>query len=239
MSPMAKTKDTEISTRFYSILETLFRELDQKEIRREVEVLKKTNPKSSPEALARMLIRRSAIRTATVGAAAGVAGGPWALLAMAPDIFNLVRVQSRLVLSIAFLYGRAPSLKERFREVLAVLAASTGTTFARQGVRRLVARGFETRAARDIVRKIGGRYLARKAPAVIPAVGSIAGGAMNYLSVRAVGQAAIEYYSNEQENAPPRRKAPARKKARKRKVAASGTKRARRSRAGARTTVRK
>lgn len=212
---MPAAKKPTLGDRFYEILEGLFRELDQAEIRREVDALRKRHPRASSASLSRMLIRRAALRTASVGAAAGVAGGPWALLAMAPDIFNLVREESRLVLSIAFLHGRRPSLKERFREVLAVLAASTGSSIARQSARRLIARGLESRAARSIVRRVAGRMMARRLPAAVPVIGTVLGGTMNYYSVKAVGEAAIRFYSeSEPTDAPKSASRPGRKKVR-------------------------
>ncbi|MDX1583806.1 MAG: hypothetical protein R3338_09430, partial [Thermoanaerobaculia bacterium] len=123
---MARKND--LQNRFYEIIEDLFRELDQDSIKAEVDALRKEKPKATREEIAKDMIDRTAKKTAMVGATAGVPGGAFGLLAAAPDIFNLVRSQSRLVLSIAFLYEQKPGLDERFREVLAVLALSTGAS---------------------------------------------------------------------------------------------------------------
>lgn len=184
---------------FYRLLETLFKELDQDSIEREVAELRLQRPMTPPEELARFLTKRAARSAAAVGAAAGAAGGPIGMLAMAPDIFNLVRLQSRLVLSIAFLYGRKPHLSERFREVLATLAISTGASASRQGARYLLRRGLEGKAAEKIVRQIAGRFLARRVPAVVPLIGGAAGAGLNYLAVQATGKAAIAFYSKPEE----------------------------------------
>lgn len=180
---------------FYRLLETLFKELDQDAIERDVAELRLQRPTTPPEELARVLTKKAARAAATVGAAAGAAGGPVGILAMAPDIFNLVRLQSRLILSIAFLYGRKPHIKERFREVLATLAISTGASASRQGARYLLRRGLEGKAAEKIVRQIAGRFLARRVPAVVPLIGGAAGAGLNYLAVQATGKAAIAFYS--------------------------------------------
>ena len=180
---------------FYRLLETLFKELDQDAIERDVAELLLQRPTTPPEELARVLTKKAARAAATVGAAAGAAGGPVGILAMAPDIFNLVRLQSRLILSIAFLYGRKPHIKERFREVLATLAISTGASASRQGARYLLRRGLEGKAAEKIVRQIAGRFLARRVPAVVPLIGGAAGAGLNYLAVQATGKAAIAFYS--------------------------------------------
>ena len=191
-----KDRRQHLAERFYSILEKLFEEIDQEEIAREVKALQKSHPKESKEQLSRRLMKRAAARTASVGVAAGMVGGPFGLLAMAPDIFTLVREQSRLVLSIALLYGQKPGLQERFREVVAVLAVSTGTTAARRGVRMMVERGLERAVAEKIVKKTVGKYIARRLPKLVPVIGGMVGGAVNILAVAAVEKAAVEYYGS-------------------------------------------
>ncbi|MFA6957584.1 MAG: EcsC family protein [Thermoanaerobaculia bacterium] len=176
-------------------LDRLIREIDQDEIVSNVAQLREKHPGETREELARRLLIKGAVKTATVGTAAGAFGGPMALLAMGPDIFTLVREQSRLVLSIAVLYGQKPKVDERLREVLAVLAVATGTTLARAGVRKLVTRGLETELAETIVKKIAGRAIARRLPRIIPIIGGLVGGAVNIGAMVAVERAALEYYS--------------------------------------------
>jgi len=177
--------------RFYDLLEKLFKEIDQESIQAEVAALKKAKPELTREQLAQHLTKKAAVRVAAVGAAAGVAGGPLAILAMAPDIFNLVLQQSRLVLSIAFLYDRKPHLKQRFKEVLATLAVATGASAGRV----VAMKGIERAAAAKIARKIFGKFLQRRIGTIAPIVGTIAGGTINYMSMRGVGKAAVAYYS--------------------------------------------
>jgi hypothetical protein len=181
-------------SRFYDLLQRLFKEIDQESIQAEVAALKKAKPEMSREQLADHLTKKAAVRVASVGAAAGIPGGPLAVLAMAPDIFNLVLQQSRLILSIAFLYDRKANLKQRFNEVLATLAVATGASAGRMGVRVLLAKGLEKSVAKKFARKIFGRFLARRLPTVAPLVGTVAGASINYLSMRAVGKAAVAFY---------------------------------------------
>lgn len=180
--------------RFYELLEKLFKEIDQDVIRTEVQALRESRPDESREQLAEYLTKRAAVRVASVGAAAGLPGGPLGVLAMAPDIFNLVLQQSRLVLSIAFLYDRKPYVKRRFQEVLATLAVGTGASAGRVGVRMLIAKGLEHAVAAKLARKIFGKYLVKRIPKIVPVVGTIAGASINYVSMRAVGRAAVAYY---------------------------------------------
>ncbi|HVT03164.1 MAG TPA: EcsC family protein [Thermoanaerobaculia bacterium] len=183
------------SDRFYSMIETLFEEIDQESIREEVRKLREAYPRESRKRLARRLSRKAAFRVAAIGAAAGAAGGAFALLALGPDIFALVREQSRLILAIAFLYGREPRLPERFREVLAVLAVSTGATAAREGASYLLAKGLEEELPKKLIRKIAGKFVARSLPEIAPVIGSVVGAAINALAVKGVEKAAVAYYS--------------------------------------------
>ncbi|HYI08070.1 MAG TPA: hypothetical protein VEK57_03275 [Thermoanaerobaculia bacterium] len=195
---MAKKETTEEPSRYYNLLEKLFKEIDQDSIQAEVKALRKAKPELSREQLADHLTKKAAVRVASVGAAAGIPGGALAVLAMAPDIFNLVLQQSRLVLSIAFLYDRKPHLEQRFKEVLATLAIGTGASAARLGVRVILEKGLERAVAGKLARKIFGRYLVRRVPSIAPIVGTVVGGGINYLSMRAVGKAAVKFYSEEE-----------------------------------------
>lgn len=197
------TKKDQGSDRYYDLLEKLFKEIDQQSIKAEVAALRKAKPQMEREELAHHLTKKAAVRVASVGAAAGVPGGALGVLAMAPDIFNLVLQQSRLVLSIAFLYGKKPHVSQRFREVLATLAVATGASAGRTGVRLLIAKGLERAAAGKLARKIFGRFLVRRLPMVAPLAGTVAGATINYLSMRAVGQAAITYYGGGEESPRP------------------------------------
>lgn len=183
-----------LERRFESLFEKLMKELDQDQIRRDVESIRAEHPDETREEIASRLARKAALRTATVGATAGALGGPMALLAMAPDIFTLVREQSRLTLSIAFLYGQKPDLDERSREVLAVLAVATGTTVARSGARTIITKGLESKLAERIFRKIAGDFVIKRLPRIIPIIGGIVGGTVNVLAIAAVERAAIDYY---------------------------------------------
>jgi uncharacterized protein (DUF697 family) len=62
-------------------------------------------------------------------------------------------------------------------------------------VRKLVTRGLETELAETIVKKIAGRAIARRLPRIIPIIGGLVGGAVNIGAMVAVERAAIEYYS--------------------------------------------
>ena len=182
--------------RFYGLLERALRDIDQKAIEADVKALRKLKPGASRRELAMYMTNRAARKTAAVGAAASTATGVISLVALAPDIFNLVRQQSRLVLSIAYVYDHKPTLRERTREVLLTLGTATGASVTKKGAQYLVMRKLGESSVKRLARQIAPRLIGRKlAAAAAPAVGFILGGVMNYLSVRAVGIAAQKYYS--------------------------------------------
>ncbi|MGA7616448.1 MAG: EcsC family protein, partial [Thermoanaerobaculia bacterium] len=137
----------------------------------------------------------SARRTAGWGAAAGAAGGAWALLAMAPDIFNLVREQSRLVLSIAAIYGQSPRVEERLQEIAAVFAIASGATAAGRLGSAVVRRSAEHEAVKAIASKLGSRMFAERLGTLVPVAGGALGASINYFAVRSIGRAAVRYYA--------------------------------------------
>jgi hypothetical protein len=189
-------KKRNLSDRFYDLFERLFREIDQEAIEVEVRALREARPRASRKELAMFMTRKAAQKTATIGAAVGAVPGVFSVMALGPDIFQMVRQQSRLVLSIAFLYDQKPDLRKRFREVLATLAIASSASATKKGTQYLVTRSLQGTATRQLAKRIAGKYFGRKlSSAVVPALGFLLGGTINYLSVRAVGIAAQGYYS--------------------------------------------
>jgi hypothetical protein len=128
------------------------------------------------------MIAATARRAAAVGAAASLPPGWLAFAATAPELTALLVMQSRLILSLHLLYGGEPAPDERALEVLAGLASGAGI----QVGRRLTTRAAEELATRLIVRLAG-----REATHVVPILGAVAAGTLNYWAVRGVGRAAL------------------------------------------------
>lgn len=192
---MPSKPKSKLNDKFYFLLENLFRELDQNALKLEVEALKKRKPQATKSELVSLLTRRAALKAGFTGMGAGAPGGFLGLLAIGPDIYNLVRQQSRLILSIAFVYEQEPHLEERIREVLATLAIATGATASQRGVRYLISKGMTTSSFKALLRKVAGKYAARKLPAAIgPIVGGAAGAAINYAAVKSISSLAEDYY---------------------------------------------
>ena len=175
---MARAKD--LKRRADSVLEDVFRalfeEIDTDKLKVEIAALRDNAPAYSESEHARVLARRTAIRCAAAGAVTGLPLGIAAIATLGADLAYLMHQQFRLILAIATIYGHEPSSRERFSEAMSCLAFIGGVGAGKQGIAALM---MKERAVR-----------------LVPFVGAISGGALNYVSVQAVARTAIRYYES-------------------------------------------
>lgn len=189
-------KARELKRRADTALEEIFRsffeEIDTDRIRREVEELRVTRPDVAPAMVARALTRRTAIRCAAAGALTGLPGGLAAVGALGADLAYLIYQQFRLVLGIAAIYGHEPSSRERIHEALHCIAYASGVGVGKQGLATVL----ESAAVQGglIAEKIGSRFVRDRVTHLVPVVGAVAGGMLNYAAVQGVARAAVRYY---------------------------------------------
>lgn len=191
-------KVRELKRRADSLLEevfrTLFEEIDTDKLRREIEALKADAPDFEPAQHARTLIRRTAIRCAAAGVATGLPSGLVAIGTLGADLAYLVFQQFRLILGVATIYGQEPTHRERFTEALSCLAYVSGVGIGKQGIATVLESATVEGGA--VAERIGERFARDRLAKVVPFVGALSGGALNYIAVRAVGRAAIKYYES-------------------------------------------
>jgi hypothetical protein len=176
------------------IFSSIFEEIDTERIRKDVDALRASAPGYRPREHARTLARRTAIRCAAAGAVTGLPSGLMALGSLGADLAYLVYQQFRLIIGIATIYGHEPSGRERIQEALACIAYSSGVGIGKQGIATVL----ETAAMESgmLAEKIGSHLIRERLTKMIPVVGAFSGGALNYVSVRAVARAAIRYYES-------------------------------------------
>ena len=188
----------ELKRRADSMLEEVFRslfeEIDTEKIRHDVEQLKDATPDFHPADHARTLIRRTALRCAAAGAITGLPSGLVAIGTLGADLAYLIFQQFRLILGIATIYGHEPSHRERFHEALSCLAFTSGVGIGKQGIATIL--DAATLEGGMVAERIGSRFVRDRLARFIPVVGAVSGGALNYVSVRGVGRAAIRYYES-------------------------------------------
>jgi len=183
----------QIKRRADSVLEEVFRslfeEIDTDKLRAEVEAVREAAPDYKAKQHARTLARRTAIRCAAAGAVTGLPLGLAAIGTLGADLAYLMYQQFRLILGIAAVYGHDLSSRERFNEAMTCLAYATGVGAGKQGIALL--------GSSAVIEKISARALREQLAKLIPFVGVISGGALNYASVYAVARAAIRYYESQ------------------------------------------
>jgi len=191
-------KVLQIKKRADSVLEeifrTLFEEIDTEKIRREVSSLRTSAPDFEPIDHARTLVRRTAIRCAAAGAISGLPSGLIALGTLGADLAYLMFQQFRLIIGIATIYGHEASHRERFGEALSCLAYASGVGIGKQGIATVLESA--TMEGGAVAERIGARFMRERLAKIVPFVGALSGGALNYWSVRAAGNAAIRFYES-------------------------------------------
>jgi hypothetical protein len=176
------------------VFRTLFEEIDTEKIRREVSTLKASAPDFAPIDHARTLVRRTAIRCAAAGAMTGLPSGLIAIGTLGADLAYLMYQQFRLIVGIAAIYGYEASHRERFGEAISCLAYASGVGIGKQGIATVLESA--TMEGGALAEKIGTRFMRERLAKIVPFVGALSGGALNYMSVRAAGKAAIRYYES-------------------------------------------
>jgi hypothetical protein len=198
---MVTAKD--LKRRADSVLEEVFRslfeEIDTDRIRRDVELMRASEPDFDAADHAKTLARRTAIRCAAAGAMTGIPSGLLAIGTLGADLAYLVFQQFRLVVGIATIYGHEPHGRERFAEALSCLAYSSGVGIGKQGIATMLESAVLEGGI--VAEKIGARFARERLMKFVPIVGAISGGALNYASVHAVARAAIRYYESRVDDA--------------------------------------
>lgn len=191
---MGKAKEMKraADTMLEELFRSMFEEIDTEKLRKEVEELRAGAPDYQPAQHARMLARRTAIRCAAAGAVTGLPLGIAALGTLGADLAYLVYQQFRLILGIATIYGHEPTSRERFNEAIACVAFGSGVGVGKGSIAAMI--GAVTIEGGVIFEKIGTRILRDRLSKMIPFVGVISGGALNYAAVYAVARGAIRYY---------------------------------------------
>lgn len=174
------------------VFRSLFEEIDTEKIRREVDELCAAAPDADASRYARTLTRRTAIRCAAAGAVTGLPGGLAAIGALGADLAYLVYQQFRLILGIATIYGHEPSSSERFSEALQCLAWASGVGVGKQGIATMLE--VATAEGGFVAERIGARVVRARIARLIPFVGAVSAGVLNYAAVCAVSRATIRYY---------------------------------------------
>ncbi len=167
-----------------------------------VDTIKENNPDLSNIELAEKIVQK---RTWFAGLAGGVygAGG---FLTIGPDLFTMWRIQGRLILAIAYVFGHDLESSERRDEILLVMGIASGSEAAKKVAVEAGKEGFRktllTPAVKEVIKKlpnkiitIAGEKSLLNVAKLVPLIGVPITFVMDFFSTKAVGKAAIEFYS--------------------------------------------
>ncbi len=156
-----------------------------------------------PEVHAREIGRKAAIKASLVSGTLALPPGPAGLLTILPDLVAVWHLQSQMVADIAGAYGKAATLTQE------QMAYCLFRHAAAQAVRDLVVRVGERyvfrraslRALQSIASKIGitvsQRVIAKTAARWLPAVGAVGVAAYAFYDTNQVAHTAMEIFSKE------------------------------------------
>ncbi|MBF6591195.1 MAG: EcsC family protein [Ktedonobacterales bacterium] len=158
-------------------------------------------PLRQMDAVAREIAASYRRRALLTGAATGLPGGLWALVAAGADVQLTAIYAVRMAAQVAQAYGYDTSALEEqahLADVLALVAGvdtlrGVGNYLTRQGLAHLIPDLLPRLLARvsvEITREQAAKWVGR----LIPGVGAVVGGAIDYGFLRAAGHRALDYY---------------------------------------------
>ena len=130
-------------------------------------------------------------------------GGWWTVV---PNVAHIWRIHGRLVLSIAYVYGYELDDPERREEIALCVALSSANEAVSKMLREAgmvgARKALLTQTSKEFIKAlpnklvtIAGKKSLTNVSKVVPVVGSVVGGVMDFFSTRGVGKAAKAFYS--------------------------------------------
>jgi hypothetical protein len=160
---------------------------------------------AAPRTRARALVMKSALKSAAISGSLALPPGPVGLITILPDLFAIWRIQAKLVADIAAVYSKTGFLTTEtmlFCLFKHAAAQAVRDLVVRTGERVLIERP-TWRSLQRISAKIGAkttqRILGRGASRWVPIVGALGVAGYAYYDTRAVGQTAIDVFSQDLE----------------------------------------
>jgi len=175
---------------------------DVEAIREFVDKIKENNPGLSNIELAKKIAQKRTWFAGLAGAVYGTGG----FITIGPDLFTLWRIQGRLILAIAYIFGHNLESPERRDEILLVMGIASGSEAAKIVAIEVSKEGFKktllTSVVKEVIKKlpnkiitIAGEKSLLNVSKLVPLIGIPITFAIDFFSTKAVGKAAIEFYS--------------------------------------------
>ncbi len=167
-----------------------FSNIDEEAVQLEVRRLRDEYPDLSSYEICDILIRKTALTSSAAGSVTGVLPWPLPLLFAAPDFFFTFAAQAKMILKIAVLAGKDISDDLRFDEIIGCIGVSAGAVAGTIGIRKIVESGVSPFLLSFILKSFMKTFSSK----LIPMLGALSGGIMNFSATLAVGCAARNFY---------------------------------------------
>jgi len=181
--------------------------INEREAQRRVDRLKKNHPDMSKRQLCDLVIARKIRWCAAVGVVSSLPGifpGLGTLFAFiggaAIDIMALMYFMSEMIMEMGLIYGRDFSRKGAGREAMWVFLFSVGTDAISKNVSKIAVKQMGRQAfvkvTQDLLVSLGVRISQRSLVKIIPLLGALLSGVINYIFARKIGAVVADYYEN-------------------------------------------
>lgn len=209
MSWFPKVPWDEIEKYLEDTSEGLFRSAfaDMEQVEAEVQGMVDKDIELYRDQVAEQLIAASAQRTLMIGGGAALpdllplGGWPMLIASIGSDFALTLREEMNMLLKLAFLYGKDLSREERQREALGLMKlAGEGkidTAASIEPAKLLGLIGTKHISKKILVqigKQVGTRFFQKKLVALIPGLGILLSGGVNYYSTRRIGEYSQQFY---------------------------------------------
>lgn len=182
-----------------------FTMVNKDEVIKRVEKMKARHPGLSERELCELIIARKARLCGVSGAVTAlpavfpVVGTAVALIGGAAlDMLAVGYLMAEMVLEMSAVYGRNLNLPGVSREAVWVMASAVGADTANKTMNKAAVHGMSNpafvRLVQEIMLAMGVRTTQRTVLRVIPLLGVVISGAVNYVICRRIGKFAADYY---------------------------------------------
>jgi len=167
--------------------------------------LRKLNPGINNEQLAKKIIHRKSLKAGGIGTALNVGG----FITMPADLYCCFRIQARMAVAVAYVYGWDIRSETIATDILLVMAGNAGINALRKaGIRigeeftKKAVQKFVTREVMKKINKILSRKIITKAGEksftsfvkLVPIVAAPIGGAFDFFGTLGIGKVALKFY---------------------------------------------
>ena len=183
-----------------------FKLVNKDDVKKNVSRLQKENPQMTREELCHLIIKKKARWCATTGAVTALPGvfpGLGTLFAVlggtALDLTAVSYLMAEMILEMSVVYGRDLDIPAVSREAAWVFISAVGSDAAGKGVSRAAVSQMSKQAfikiLQDVTISLGIRVSQRSLLKIIPLLGTIISGGVNYFICRKIGSLALSHYS--------------------------------------------